>query len=127
MKPPYRNADELHQGTVDEFIADLRERELAGRYPPILLDICHLMAAMDTFRILETWCGQKYLAEGWQPRSPQMKEIVRRLTVPENRAALRAWYAQAGNEINPDTVRFRDWLGKIIGEELEPHGMSERR
>jgi hypothetical protein len=124
MKPPYRDADELRQGTVGEFIADFREREQTGGCPPELVEIHYLMAAMDTFRMLEIWGGQKFLAEGWEPRSPQVKEIVRRLTAPENRAALRAWYIRAGRGINPSAAQFRDWLGKAIGERL---GAQDRR
>ena len=120
MKPPYRDADELRQGTVDEFVADLRERGQTGGCPPELVEIHYLMATMDTFRMLEIWGGQKYLAEGWQPRSSQVKEIISRLTAPENRAALRAWYIRAGRDINPSAAQFRDWLGKAIGERLGP-------
>jgi plasmid stability protein len=78
------------------------------------------MAAMDTFRMLETWGGRKYLGEGWRPRSPQVREILRRLTAPENRAALRAWYVRAGRDINPDAARFRQYLADLTGEKLRP-------
>jgi hypothetical protein len=113
-----RNIDELRSASVDEVISELGEQRQSSGCPSDLRRISFLMAALDTFRLLEILGNQHYLSEGWNPVSPQMKEIIRRLTAPENRTALRAWYVRTGKDSNVAALQFREYLERLVQEEL---------
>ncbi|HEY3319123.1 MAG TPA: hypothetical protein VGP72_01435 [Planctomycetota bacterium] len=117
MPPPYSNSQELRQASVDEFIEYLRAFRTG--HPKELLEIHYLMASMDTFRWLEIWSDNPFVDENWDPKSPQVQEIIARLLDPENRPGLRAWYSFHGApNINCAAERFRRFLSKKAGEQL---------
>jgi hypothetical protein len=93
-----------------------------------VVEIHFLMAAMDTFGILEWRDTDNVLKDNnWQPTFEQIRECIRRLIAPENRSALRAWYRQfpapKSKETNPTILncaaeRLRRFLSHQTGERL---------
>jgi hypothetical protein len=128
MPPPYQDMDALRSGTVEEYVAFLRQNKMHACYSGEVVEIHFLMAAMDTFGILEWWDDDNSLKDNnWQPKSEQIRECIRRLIAHENRPALRAWYQQfqvpEAGETNPMILnsaaeRLRRYLSCQIGEKL---------
>jgi hypothetical protein len=56
MPPPYDNITSLRAGSVEEYVVYLRANKMNACYSGKVVEIHYLMAAMDTFGILE-WCG----------------------------------------------------------------------
>jgi hypothetical protein len=50
--------------------------------------------------------------------SPRTAEALELLQSPELRPALRDWYRQFGDNMNPFALEFRDRLINLIGEKL---------
>jgi hypothetical protein len=128
MPPPYDSVDSLRAGNVEEYVAYLRANKMHACYSGEVVEIHYLMAAMDTFGILEWWDDDNSLKDNdWQPKSEQIRECIGRLIAPENRPALRAWYRQfqspEAGETNPMILnsaaeRLRRYLSHRIGENL---------
>ena len=125
MKPPYKDLESLRSGSVIECVAYLRERKLHAGYDPEILEILFLMAAMDTFMILEWGDADNSLKnDSWQPKSDQVRECIQRLIASENRDALRKWYGRFSDSgdgkmmLNSAADHFRRYLSNLIGEEL---------
>lgn len=81
---------------IVEWMADLDELHLAFREPNLGKD------------------------ENWLPESSEGKAILARLTDPENRAALRKWFARSGIDgLNPSARQFKASLERTIRESLD--------
>ena len=48
--------------------------------------------------------------------SPSYREAIEHLLSPELRPALRDWYRQSGENMNPAAIQFRDRLSEMAGE-----------
>jgi len=56
----------------------------------------------------------------WVPESPEGKAIFDQLIAPENRQALRKWYARSdGRELNPSALNLKLTLERAIQEKLD--------
>ena len=66
-----------------------------------------IAALMDSYSVLSLLDG---------PESPSAKEAVEHLVSPELRTALRKWYSDFGQDMNPTACEFRDRLRKLSGE-----------
>ena len=123
----YKDLDSLRALTVDDFIAHLRNRRPDG-FAPEEVEIHYLMAAFDTFRMLESAEHDNPVkVDAWEPKSKQIQEIVKKLTAPENRSGLRAWYRRtkpASHKGTPKYVLnsfaewFRQYLSRHAGEDF---------
>src|SRR5688572_5206088 len=69
--------------------------------PDDLRPISALIAAHDTFRMLEG------------PHSARVHEVIQNLLRPRSRAALRRWYQRPGANDAPDTADFRSHLSQL--------------
>lgn len=74
--------------------------------PAALRPISALIAAHDTFRMLEG------------PHSARVHEAIQHLLLPRSRAALRLWYQQPGAADAPNTAQLRRDLSQLAGESL---------
>lgn len=74
--------------------------------PDDLRPISALMAAHDTFRMLEG------------PHSARVHEVIQNLLRPHSRAALRRWYQRSGAADTAETEDFRSHLSQLAGEAL---------
>ena len=58
----------------------------------------------------------------WVPKSPEGKAVFDQLIAPENRQALRKWYARSrsdGRELNPSALNVKLSLERAIQEKLD--------
>ena len=74
--------------------------------PGDLRPISALMAAHDTFRMLEG------------PHSARVHEVIQNLLRPRSRAALRRWYQRPGAADAREAEDFRSHLSQLAGEAL---------
>lgn len=74
--------------------------------PEDLRSVFALMDAWDVFRILE---GED---------AGKVREIIQTLTSPELRLALRRWYQDPIETMNPAAQQFRQKLSELVGEIL---------
>ena len=66
--------------------------------------ICGLLAAYDLLRRME---GEQ---------SPSATEARELLLSGEMRPALREWYRRAGDKMNPEAMRIREYFSQLAGE-----------
>ena len=74
--------------------------------PAELRSISALIAAHDTFRMLEG------------PHSERVHEAIQHLLHPRSRPALRLWYKRAGASDTANTTELRMHLSQLAGESL---------
>ncbi len=63
--------------------------------------------------LLDT-CQFFQLTEGEQ--SPRVAEAVHKLLTVELRPALRCWYRSSGDDMNANSIAFREHLSELAGE-----------
>jgi hypothetical protein len=73
---------------------------------PEKASICALLGAWQWFSLTD---GEA---------SDEAREAVRLLISDELRVALRNWYGEFGNEMNPHALEMREKLSAMIGEKL---------
>lgn len=79
--------------------------------------IFDLMIALDELAWTHEWGlgGDDH----WVPKSPEGKAVFDQLIAPENRQALRKWYARANGELNPSALNLKLSLERAIQEKLD--------
>jgi hypothetical protein len=83
-----------------------------------------IMNLMDSFDGIKSSLHQVRTIEDvqrWSPATESESRAFAELTLPENRTALREWYASA-TAVNPHAELFRQILARAIAEELPLKG-----
>ena len=78
------------------------------------------MAMVDHFRIIELDLGgelPKAEQINWEPKSPQLRELIQLLLDPKRIPILKAWYKKP-YKMNHSAESLRNWLSIATGEQL---------
>lgn len=124
---PLGDIRKLRVAAVDDYIKFLRTQKLDAGFPPELVEIHYLMAALEEFMCLESWDLWNALTnDSWNPKSRQVQHAITRLLAPEHRITLRQWYLRADSADNNrvqqrillSSQRYRRVLSQMAGENL---------